>query len=225
MRVTGVDACPGGWVAVDLDDGQWAGTRFAPRLEPLITACPAPVGVDMPLGLLARGWRRADDLAAARLGRQHSRVFRVPPRPALLAATHAAAVIICRRLTDPPAGFSIQAWGLREKILEADLLRAGQPGLLHEVHPELSFARLAGGHPVAASKKTWNGQMTRRALLAAAGIRLPDSLPAAGQVPPDDILDAAAVAWTTARIAAGQAAALPPAPQPDDAGHPITIWS
>jgi predicted RNase H-like nuclease len=43
-------------------------------------------------------------------------------------------------------------------------------------------------------------------------------------VPADDILDAAAVAWTATRIASGRAASLPSPPQPDDAGRPIAIW-
>ena len=92
------------------------------------------------------------------------------------------------------------------------------------MHPELSFAALNGGTVVAAGKKTWNGQMTRRALLARTGIRLPDELAGAGVVPADDILDAAAVAWSAARIAAGAAVGFPDPPQPDDTGQPIAIW-
>jgi predicted RNase H-like nuclease len=227
VRAVGVDGWRGGWVAVVLEDGRWAATIAAAGLAEITAACPdaAAVGVDMPLGLVARGWRQADDLAAARLGAQRSRVFRVPPRPAWAAATHREAVAVCRALTDPPAGFSVQAWSLRGKIAQADELRARQPGRLYEVHPELSFAGLNGGPVIAASKKSWNGQMTRRAVLARAGIRLPDDLAGAGIVPADDILDAAAVAWTAARIARGQAASFSDPPQPDDAGRPIAIWT
>src|ERR1700733_13010233 len=227
MRAVGVDGGRGGWVAVVLDDGQWTAILATAGLAELVAACPgaAAIGVDMPLGLVARGWRQADDLAAARLGAHRSRVFRVPPRPAWSAATHREAVAVCRELTDPPAGFSVQAWSLKEKIRQADEVRARQPRLLYEVHPELSFAGLNGGPVVAASKKTWNGQMARRALLARAGIRLPDDLAGAGTVPADDVLDAAAVAWTADRIARGQAASFPRPPQPDDSGHPIAIWT
>jgi predicted RNase H-like nuclease len=227
MQAVGVDGWRGGWVAVVLDDGQWTATRSAAGLAEIVAACPgaAAIGVDMPLGLVARGWRAADDLAAGRLGRHRSRVFRVPPRPAWRTATHREAVAVCRELTDPPAGFSVQAWSLKEKIRQADEIRARQPQRLHEVHPELSFGALNGGAVVAAGKKTWNGQMARRALLARAGIRLPDDLAGAGAVPADDILDAAAVAWTAARIAGGQADSFPRPPQPDDAGHPIAIWT
>jgi predicted RNase H-like nuclease len=86
------------------------------------------------------------------------------------------------------------------------------------------FAALNGGTPIAAGKKTWNGQMTRRALLAAAGIRLPGDLAEARAAPADDVLDAAAAAWSAKRIASGQASSLPHPAQPDDAGHPIAIW-
>jgi predicted RNase H-like nuclease len=44
-------------------------------------------------------------------------------------------------------------------------------------------------------------------------------------VPADDILDAAAVAWSATRIARGQADSFPRPPQPDDTGQPIAIWT
>ena len=59
------------------------------------------------------------------------------------------------------------------------------------------------------SKKTWNGQMERRALLAAQGIELPDQLDElAGKAPVDDLLDAAAAAWTAWRCVRGTGEAL-----------------
>src|ERR1019366_1761520 len=112
----------------------------------------------------------------------------------------------------PAGGFSRQAWGLAEKLRQANRLYAGLPHRLFEVHPEISFAELGGGEPVAAGKKTWNGQMTRRALLGAAGIVLPDVLAGAGTVPADDILDAAAGRGAPSRIARGGASSLPSPP-------------
>jgi hypothetical protein len=44
-----------------------------------------------------------------------------------------------------------------------------------EVHPEVSFCELAG-ECVAWSKKSWNGRLLRRRLLADAGIVLPDDV-------------------------------------------------
>ncbi|MGO8885616.1 MAG: DUF429 domain-containing protein [Streptosporangiaceae bacterium] len=226
MRVVGVDACRSGWVGVTLDDGRVAGTQVAADLTDIVRGCrdAVVIGVDMPLGLVKAGWRRAGALAKLRLGAVRSRVFMVPPRAAWDAASHAEAVAICRQRTDPPAGFSIQAWQLKPKLRQAGRLREQMPGLLYEVHPEISFAELNGGPPIMAGKKTWNGQLTRRALLAAASVHLPDDLPGAGAVPPDDILDAAAAAWSAARIARGHGCSLPDPPQPDHAGQPTAIW-
>jgi predicted RNase H-like nuclease len=226
MRVVGVDACRGGWVAAVLADGELAATAAAGTLAQILSAYPdaAVIAVDMPLGLLERGWREADTLAAAALPGCRSRVFMVPPRAAWDAATYAEAVSVCRRLTDPPAGFSRQAWALKDKLRQANDAYAGLHQRLFEVHPEISFAGLNGGRPVVASKKTWNGQMARRALLAGAGIHLPDHLPQAGTAAADDVLDAAAAAWSAGRIAAGRAVSLPRPPGADGAGLPVAIW-
>jgi predicted RNase H-like nuclease len=226
VTAVGVDACRGGWVAAVLDSGRLTEIRVTATLAEIVEAFPdaGVIGVDMPLGLLEHGWREADRRAAARLGARRSRLFMVPPRAAWEAGTYPDALAACRRLTDPPAGFSRQAWGLKAKLSEANRLRGRLHDRLFEVHPEISFAELNGGTPVAAGKKTWNGQMTRRGLLGGAGIHLPDDLAEDGTVPADDILDAAAVAWTATRIASGRAASLPSPPQPDDAGRPIAIW-
>jgi predicted RNase H-like nuclease len=226
MKAVGVDACRRGWVAVVLEDGRLTACWMAASLDEITNACPdaGAIGVDMPLGLLEHGWRQADRLAAARLGPHRSRLFMVPPRAVWEAETFQQAVLLCRELTDPPAGFSRQAWGLKDKLRPANTLYASMRHRLFEVHPELSFAELNGGRPVTAGKKTWNGQMTRRTLLGDAGIRLPDNLAGAGAAPPDDILDAAAAAWSAGRIASGRASSLPRPPQPGGAGLPMAIW-
>src|SRR5262249_49937290 len=161
------------------------------------------VGVDIPLGLVDSGWRTADRATASRLGPRRSSVFAVPPRPVWHADSATVANQLCRKLCEG-AGFSIQAWGLRAKVLEADGYRDASPHELVEVHPEFAFAMLAGA-PMAYGKKTWNGQNERRRTLAAAGVRLPDRLSDAGDVPVDDVLDAAVVAWTARRLAQDQA--------------------
>jgi predicted RNase H-like nuclease len=53
---------------------------------------------------------------------------------------------------------------------------------------------------------------------------LPGDLAEAGTVQADDILDAAAAAWSASRIASGHAVSLPDPPQLDEAGYPIAIW-
>jgi len=224
MRVTGVDACRGGWVAVSLDGtGPWipAAVRVHETLAGLLgpgsgTEAAVVTGIDMPLGLLAAGWREADLAARARLGPRRSSVFAIPPRAVWEQASYQAAGERCRALTGQ--GFSIQAWGLRAKLLEADRYRqtCGHP--LYEVHPELAFSAMAGA-PLAHSKHTAAGREQRRALLSQAGI----TLPALARAPVTDTLDAAAVAWSARRIAAGQAVVIPGKPQYDERGNEIAI--
>lgn len=222
--VTGVDACRGGWVAVTLTNGA-VHVAVARTLDGLTLARAAGssaawtgvTGIDMPLGLLTDGWRVADLLARRELGRRGSCVFAIPPRPVWRQPCYADANRRCRELTG--RGMSAQAWGLRDKLLEADLFRRGaalsrQP--FFEVHPELSFAALSGA-PLAASKHSPDGLAIRRALLTAAGVIVPSRVPGAAE---DDLLDAAAVAWSALRIAAGTAVTLTdPAQLADDNGE------
>jgi predicted RNase H-like nuclease len=233
-RFTGVDACPGGWVAVTLSGagaGAGAGARSGAggaAIPPAVTVTVARTldglglaggtGIDMPLGLLAAGWRTADLLARRALGRRGSCVFAIPPRPVWQQPAYANANQSCRELTG--RGMSIQAWGLRGKLLEADEFRRAAAAPLYEVHPELSFAALAGGAPVTDSKHTPSGRAIRRALLARAGIALPPRVTGAAE---DDLLDAAAVAWSAGRVAAGAAVTLGDPAQRADDGREIAI--
>jgi predicted RNase H-like nuclease len=224
--VTGIDGCAGGWAAVTLSvdadaDAPAVSVTVARTLDGLGLALDGVTGIDMPLGLLAAGWRTADLLARLALGRRGSCVFAIPPRPVWEQQAYPNANQSCRELSG--RGMSIQAWGLRGKLLEADEFRgAAAAPPLYEVHPELSFAALAGGAPVADSKHTPGGRAIRRALLARARIALPPRVTGAAE---DDLLDAAAVAWSARRIAAGTACVLPGAPhtQLSDDGFEITV--
>lgn len=220
VNVTGVDACRGGWVAVTLHDGRLTAVRFAPALADLLAGAVAVVAVDMPLGLLASGWRECDRAAAGLLGPRRSSVFAIPPRPVWARETYAAANALCRELTGK--GMSAEAYGLRTKLLEANAYRetCGHP--LYEVHPELAFAAMAGA-PVADSKHTPAGRDRRRSLLALQGIHIPEPAGTRPPAPLTDILDAAAVAWSAHRIAAGTAREVPGGPQTDDRGRPVAI--
>jgi predicted RNase H-like nuclease len=230
-----VDACARGWVAVTLGPGDVVRVAVAAALDGLPLA--GVTGIDMPLGLLAGGWRDADILARRALARRGVTVFAIPPRPVWECESHPEASRRCRELTGK--GFSVQAWGLRRKIAEADAYRrravaspraaaaplgaSAAPGSddvhLYEVHPELAFAALAGA-PLADSKHTKAGLAARRDLLARAGITLP---PRVGGVPENDLLDAAAVAWSARRIAAGQAVVVANPAQRADDGTEIAI--
>lgn len=214
--VTGVDGCRGGWVAVTLGGPGGARVTVAGTLDGLELR--GVTGIDMPLGLLAGGWRTADALARRALGRRGVTVFAIPPRPVWEGASYAAANAACRELTG--RGMSAQAWGLRTRVLEADRFRASSRVPLYEVHPELSFSAL-GGAPVPVSKHSAEGLAVRRRLLAAAGITLPAR--AAAGAGEDDVLDAAAVAWSARRILLGTAVTLTDPAQVADDGSQIAI--
>ena len=228
LTVTGVDGCAAGWVAVTL------GPAMPDLAAPLVTGVAVAAtldllplsivtGIDMPLGLLGAGWRDADLLARRALGRRGVTVFAIPPRAVWECQSYAEANRLCRELAGK--GLSVQAWGLRRKIAEADQFRrraATGPGRgvrLHEVHPELSFAALAGA-PLPDTKHTPAGLAVRRDLLARAGIALPGRVAGAAE---DDLLDAAAVAWSARRIAAGTAVTLTNRDQIADDGSEIAI--
>lgn len=215
LQVVGIDAYKWGWVAVALEDGRFVEAAAEIQLAHTLARYPhaAAVAIDIPIGLAGDGWRRADDSARERLGRRWRTVFRIPPLPVWEADNYADAAKRCRELTG--SGMSRQTFGLRERLLEANGL-VGEGRQLYEVHPEVCFDAM-GAPPGLEPKRSWSGQMKRRRLLDAQGISLPDDIGDAGVVPADDILDAAAVAWTANRIAEGRHATLPGEPE---AGEP-----
>ena len=143
-----------------------------------------------------------------------------PPRPVFDIDTFAKANQLHRELTGK--GLSRQSWGLRERILEAEFFVSENPDTI-EVHPEVCFRTLKNAH-LEFSKKTWNGQMERRSLLESQGIELSDQLEDAGTVPPDDLLDAAAAAWSAWRVAKGKANVLPGSAAGCTASRRGVIW-
>jgi predicted RNase H-like nuclease len=208
----GVDACRGGWVAVLVEDGRYTGSLLESRFELLLEllASAAAIGVDIPIGLPIVGPRAADLEARKFVGPRRSSVFPTPTREALAAATYAEA-----RSAAP--WLSAQSFAIGSKILEVD---ACFDDRVFEVHPEVSFVALAGRH--LSAKRSWNGQMERRRLLGGAGLELPEHL-AAGDAAVDDVLDAAAAAWSAARKARGEAKTLPEDPPIQD-GRAVAIW-
>lgn len=222
----GIDGWVGGWVAVVLADGAFEVALVGTDVGELVSRVPdaAAVAVDMPVGLADEGLRQADLLGREMLGRRRSTLFVTPTRAAVECEDYPRALAVNRERG--AGGFSRQAWALRTKILQLDaFLRSGDAGRpVVEAHPELSFAALAG-RVLASGKKTWAGQAERRGLLAGAGIVLPDDLGPAGAAGPDDVLDAAVVAWTAGRLAAGTARSAPAEPQRFSDGLAAAITS
>ena len=223
MRVLGVDVWVKGWISVELHDGRFAAARVGSELLALIAAAGTVswIGVDIPLGLLDAGLRQADAAAAGLLGPRRSSVFPTPPRSVVVEESYPAAAARHVELTGK--GLSRQSFNLRTRLLEANELYDRDVYPLREVHPELSFATMGKG-PAARSKKTWDGQRDRLERLRSVGVELPDRLGAAGAVPTDDVLDAAAAAWSAHRIGCGTAASVPDPPELNERGQQLAIW-
>lgn len=224
----GVDGCKGGWLFFGLADGDHE-FGIAEHLDDLLPefAGARRVLVDIPIGLASAGSRarRCDGLARGLLGPRASSVFPAPTREALACGEYAAACDANARVTG--RRISRQAWGLAEKIREADRLLAGSEvarRVLRESHPELCFYGLAGGRPMNHPKRTGAGRAERMAVLhgywagadealAHALAHLPRGLLAA-----DDVVDALALALAAA-LPDQRLATLPSPPEQDAEGR------
>jgi len=206
-QIAGVDGCPKGWIAIVLKDGHFARAEFASTFAELLShlADAQVIAVDIPIGLPDGSEPRAADIEARKLlGHLGPAVFATPPRVVLEAPSYAEANALSKERFG--RGISCQSYALRKKIFEVDACAAADDRI-YEVHPEVCFAEMNCG-PLTPSKKSWHGQATRLRLLANAGITIPDDLGGVGTIPPDDIIDAAAAAWSAERIANGKAVCL-----------------
>jgi predicted RNase H-like nuclease len=220
VRVLGVDGCPGGWIGavVDGSEVRWRLLPDAGSLLAVVDDVQA-TGVDMPIGLARSEPRRCDLAARAQLGPRRSSVFAAPVRGVLRAESYDEACDVSRAASG--RALSLQAWHLVPRIadLDAALPDGGLPWLA-EMHPELSFATMAGA-PLP-PKKNAEGRAARIEVL---GRWLPDlRLP---QVPrparTEDALDALAVAWSARRWWLGEAKTLPDPYDVDERRLPMRI--
>lgn len=215
--VLGVDACALGWVGLLLGPDGRPTVHVAPTIFGLLqlvreNAEPAVVAIDIPIGLPDRGTRRADVEARRQLRGKASSVFSTPTRSALEAATYEEARAANLAATGGASSVSAQAYALAAKILDVDTWIRGGPGAdVIEVHPELSFARMAGA-PLLAPKRTEEGARARREVLLAHGLAVPGWFTGGGFAE-DDLLDAAAAAWTAARHDMGVSESYPSDPE------------
>lgn len=219
VRVAGVDVWKGKWVVVSLDGGRFDRAGIAPTFAAALDSVPdaAVVGADIPISLPEPGRRRAGELQArAFLGPRRQSLFLTPPRAVLRAATLAAANDLAR--AQGLGGVSAQSYGLGRLVLQAEPVAAAD-ARVHEVHPEGSFVVANGGKHLAWAKSTWSGAALRRRLLVDHGVEIPDELGDAGRAGVADVLDAAVVAWSAGRIAAGTAERFPV-----DGGRLGAIW-
>ena len=235
--VAGVDGVRGGWVmaVTAVADGSTAEFSLWETLGDLWAEARARdllvVGFDMPVGLPGAERRTADAAARELLGARRSSLFWTPPLCTLDAADYAEANLRSRRQTE--RGLSAQTFALMPKIRELrtalapeDFSPAARPRAA-EVHPESSFVRL-GGAPMASSKHKLAGLQERSAALAGVFPNIAEAallapLPGPSEPGLDDLLDAAAAAWTARRIVSGHAECLG-AGEHDETGYPMHIW-
>lgn len=213
--VLGVDRERGAWVGAMLPvsgAGRFSLVR-APGIRTLIERARRSVevvGVDIPIGLPDEGPRQADVLTRAELADRKTSVFSTPVRPAIEAGTYEQAQRVSKRIWGK--GLTRQSYLLRDGILDVDrYLRRGGEVRVVEVFPEISFTRMRG-RVLEHSKKTDEGVAERVEALAAVGIEVPREVDLTRRGV-HDVLDAAASAWSAARVARGEAESLPDPPE------------
>jgi predicted RNase H-like nuclease len=234
-RVLGIDAAGRhGWVGVVADGGGFVAAHVHAELAGLVAMADdealaagagplAVVGVDIPVGLVDGPRRSADVAARAFVGARRSSVFPAPPRSVAGLTTQAEVNAHLAAIGLPL--LSAQAVGLMGRIRETAAW-AARDGRVREIFPEASFRQLAGAS-LPHAKKAAAGALHRIELLAGAdpALVLPAELGPAGVVALDDLLDAAAVAWSAWRCAQGRALALGHPDEVDpDTGRRIAVW-
>jgi len=202
MFVAGVDGCRAGWIAFKVEVHSLATSVDVVDLAELLSRRPDDLlclAIDIPIGLL--NGSRACDKAARKLLAQPrgTSVFAAPCRAALSATTHVAASQINRDKTG--RGLSQQAFGIMPKIKQVDdAITSECQGWAFEVHPEVCFWALNQRRPMAHNKRTKEGVAERIALLRHAFPQIERHLAnRPTRVGADDLLDAAAAAWTALR--------------------------
>jgi predicted RNase H-like nuclease len=234
--VLGADVCRGSWAGI-MWDGITIKGLFASTITELVEAAHAVgdvavVAIDIPIGLPEAKPRPADEAARAFVGPRRSSVFPTPIREALHAADYQEARTVSLKLTQK--SLSAQAYALRTKILEVEAWLTTTSVRAVETHPEVCFKAMqmdgaptgddgTNDHYVPWPKSVWVGQQLRLDLLAHQGLDLTsaDLGELAHRSPPDDIIDAAACAWTARRVLLGQQAWLPADPGPGPSGRAI----
>jgi predicted RNase H-like nuclease len=224
-RVLGVDACRAGWVGIALA-GEHVDAYQTRTIGDLVTAALAGgelavIAIDIPIGLPDNTRRRADVEARAAVGRLASSVFMTPVRGALGFTDHSSASAHNRERAGE--GISIQAFGILPKVREVDEWLPNAPCRVVEVHPEVSFAALNGA-PLDVRKHTWAGALLRYQLLSGAGVVVGDLGDPGARAGVDDVLDAAAAAWTARRVNDGTASSIPENAETFSDGRQTGIW-
>jgi predicted RNase H-like nuclease len=224
----GVDGCKGGWLCftVDLGAGD-TGFAIVPLFADALTKykCAKVVTVDIPIGLPESGARACDIQARRLLGKPRaSSIFPAPIRSILGATTYKEA---CQKsLMAGGKRISRQTFNILHKVQEVDeVLSPGLQSWVYEIHPEICFWRLNGGQALKFQKRSEGGRRERLRLLSRP---FPEIRAHLGQLDkkqagPDDLVDAAAAAWTAVRIGRNEATRIPDEPEFDSTGLRMEI--
>lgn len=227
----GVDGCKKQWFAIILMPNGDYKVRLFPDISSLWDECSDAdlILVDVPIGLIERGTRgRLCDIEARRLlvPKRGRSVFPAPCRGAIYADTHEKASNINRLRTEK--GLSCQTWGIVPYIQQVDALLLRDEiarSRIREVHPEICFWALAGGHGHAMKhrKRTKEGHSERIEALKSVYSNTMDVVNRAlgdylrKDVGRDDILDALAAA-VTATVGEERLKSIPEIPELDSQG-------
>jgi predicted RNase H-like nuclease len=223
--VAGADGCRAGWLSFKVEASSLTTSVEVVDHPTLLRSRPgdlACLGIDIPIGLL-EGPRACDKAARKLLERRRGSVFPAPCRAAVQAATYDEASAVNRQKTT--RGLSRQAWGIAPKIRQVD--EAMTPDCQQwafEVHPEVCFWALNQRRPMAHNKKTMEGTADRVVLLRRVFPQVETHLANRPRgVGADDLLDAAAAAWTGLRWHRNEAERVC-APELDERGLATTIY-
>ena len=236
--VAGVDGCPGGWLVVVVGPAgpRTAAATIVPDLPALLALDADVLAIDMPIGLMDMPGdpRPADRGARAFLSDRNtdgvrapgSRVFASPARAHLEVIRAGGGYRDLLGSFPPGQRLSKQCFNICDRIVALDDLGPEtHDGRIREVHPEVSFAALAGR--TLAPKKSDEGRRSRQTALAGLGFdleTLTTSLgPRSRRWNPDDLLDACAAAWSADRVARSRHGTLPHPPERDSRGHRMAI--
>ena len=230
MWVAGADGFKDRWCVVlwQLETGELR-TRVTDDFAGLLSLQedPAVVAVDIPIGLpdvTRPGGRTCDRLARKLVGPRASSVFSPVGRTALAAPSRLEAEVLSH--AEGGIGITAQAWGLSEKMREADAaMTPERQRQVFEVHPELSFWSMQS-EPMTYAKTKPAGVAARVRALIESGLpaAFVSTRPAGLRATFVDFLDACAALQTAKRIALGQAKRLPEVAERDSRGLDMVIW-
>ncbi len=97
---------------------------------------------------------------------------------------------------------------------------------MNEGHPEVSFTICNNRKPILAGKKSMKGLLARIGILAEIGFDfsgLAALVPDRHTAAPDDLIDAAILAWSANRVLSNKHTSFPQSPTKDEAGLEMAI--